>query len=350
MAAQSAASLQAKYAELRPQLAANQFQKPLHLDSSESDSHVAGNAYAIIDHPFAAAAAALTSPGNWCEVLILHINTKYCRPYPGGPGSVLNVSMGTKGEQPLDEAYRVLLAWRVAAQGPDYLQVSMDAAEGPLSSRDYRIAFEAVPVEGGRTFIRLSYAYAFGTAGRLAMQLYLGTAGRDKVGFTIAGKQADGLPRHIGGTRGAVERNTMRYFLAIEAFLGALSVPPPAQFEKRLRDWFAASERYPRQLREMGQREYLDMKRKEHLRQQAGLTGRLLQFSLLFQPFTFKLDELLPDMGLVDEDVLQHGLGGLLVDHRVGQLRLDGGLARVQAADHFLQPPDARFEALPRRG
>jgi hypothetical protein len=41
--------------------------------------------------------------------------------------------------------------------------------------------------------------------------------------------------------------------------------------EKRLRDWFAAAERYPRQLHEMEQDEYLDMKRKEHLRQQAGL-------------------------------------------------------------------------------
>ena len=40
--------------------------------------------------------------------------------------------------------------------------------------------------------------------------------------------------------------------------------------EKSLRDWFAGSERYPRQLHEMGEAEYLAMKRKEYLRQQAG--------------------------------------------------------------------------------
>ena len=60
----------------------------------------------------------------------------------------------------------------------------------------------------------------------------------------------------------------MRYYLAIEAFLGALSVPPRARLEKRLHDWFAAVERYPLQLHELEQGEYLDMKRREYLRQQ----------------------------------------------------------------------------------
>ena len=101
------------------------------------------------------------------------------------------------------------------------------------------------------------------------MQAYLGTIGSDKVGFTVVGKQSDGQPLHVGGMRGLVERNTMRYYLAIEAFLGALSAPPQARLEKRLHDWFAAVERYPRQLHEMEQAEYLDMKRKEYLRQQA---------------------------------------------------------------------------------
>jgi hypothetical protein len=107
--------------------------------------------------------------------------------------------------------------------------------------------------------------------GRLAMQAYLGTVGSSKVGFTVVGTQPDGERRFIGGMRGLVERNTMRYYLAIEAFLGALGAPPQARLEKRLRDWFAATERYPRQLHEMEQDEYLDMKRREHQRQQAGI-------------------------------------------------------------------------------
>ena len=272
----SAGSLRAKYAELRNQLSNNQFQKPLYLDSSESPDGVTGNVYALIDYAFATVAAALNSPDDWCEILILHINTKYCRASKGHQATVLNVNIGNKYDQPLDQAYRVEFVYRVAAQTSNYLQVRLNADQGPLSTRDYRIVLETVQVDNGRTFIHLSYSYAFGMMGRLAMQVYLGTTGRSKVGFTVTGTQADGQPLHIGGTRGVVERNTMRYYLAIEAFLGALSAPPQARLEKRLRDWFAAAERYPRQLHEMEQGEYLDMKRREYLRQQAGLPPRLM--------------------------------------------------------------------------
>jgi hypothetical protein len=105
----------------------------------------------------------------------------------------------------------------------------------------------------------------------MAMKFYLGTTGRNKVGFTVVGTQSDGQTLYVGGMRGVAERNTMRYYLAIEAFLGALSAPPQARLAKRLGDWFAASERYPRQLHEIEQAEYLEMKRSEILRQQASL-------------------------------------------------------------------------------
>jgi hypothetical protein len=272
--ANRAAGLRAKYAALSGQLGDNQFRKPLHLDSSESAESVSGDVHALVAHPFATVAAALTSPGDWCEILSLHINTKSCRASAGARGSVLVLSIGTKHDQPLAEAHGLELAFQVSARSADYLQVRMNADQGPLSTRDYRLVLEAVPLDGGRTFIHLSYSYGFGMAGRLAMQAYLGTLGRSKVGFTVTGVQADGQPRHIGGIRGVVERNTMRHYLAIEAFLGALSAPPQARLEKRLRDWFAAAAQYPRQLHEMERDEYLDMKRSEHRRQQAGVPPR----------------------------------------------------------------------------
>lgn len=268
---ESAGRLRAKYAELRNQLGNNPFGKPLYLDSGESSDGLTGDIHALVEHPFAAAAAALNSPAEWCEILILHVNVKYCRAATGGEGNVLNVSVGRKYDQPLEKTYSVAFVYRIAAQAPDYLQVRLNAEQGPLSTRDYRIVLEAIPVDGGRTFIHLSYSYGFGMAGRLAMQAYLATIGKGKVGFTVVGTQADGQPRHIGGMRGVVERNTMRYYLAIESFLGALSAPPQARLEKRLRDWFAAIERYPRQLHEMEQGEYLVMKRREYLRQQGTL-------------------------------------------------------------------------------
>jgi len=263
--------MRARYDGLQNLLSRNQFQKPLYLDSSETSDSVAGDIYARIDHPFATVRAALNNPGDWCEILILHVNTKYCRASSGNQGTVLNVSIGKKYDEPLDDAYRVDFGYRVVAQTANYLQVKLKADVGPFSTRDYRIVLEAIPLETGQTFIHFSYSYSYGMVGRLALQVYLATVGRNKVGFAVVGQQSDGQPRHISGMRGLVERNTMRYYLAIEAFLGAASAPPGARLEKRLVDWFAAIERYPRQLHEMEQGEYLDMKRKEYLRQQSGL-------------------------------------------------------------------------------
>jgi hypothetical protein len=67
-----------------------------------------------------------------------------------------------------------------------------------------------------------------------------------------------------------VERNTMRYYLAIEAYLGELAIPRAQQFERRLAAWFAGVERYPVQLHELELGEYLALKREQAQRQQAG--------------------------------------------------------------------------------
>ena len=266
----NAAVLLAKYRALQAQPGSNQFKTPLYLESGETTDGVAGNIHALVDHPFATTAVALNGPGRWCDILLLHLNTKYCRASTDGQASALRVYIGKKHDQPLEDAYLVNFAWRVVAATPDYLKIMLTADEGPLSTYDYRIMLEAVPLDNGRTLLHLAYSYSFGFAGRVAMQAYLGTIGSDKLGFTAVGKQADGQTAYIGGMRGLVERNTMRYFLAIESYLGALSAPPQARLEKSLRDWFAAVERHPRQLHELEQGEYLEMKRKEYVRARVG--------------------------------------------------------------------------------
>jgi len=67
----------------------------------------------------------------------------------------------------------------------------------------------------------------------------------------------------VDGLRGALERNVMRYYLAIDAYLAASASPPQEQLEERLRDWFESTERYALQLHEVDQNEYLEMKRRE---------------------------------------------------------------------------------------
>ena len=271
MDANSPASLLAQYAAAQGRLDQNQFQRPLYLDSSETANGVSGDIYARVNYPFATVRTALNKPGNWCEIMILHVNTKYCRAALTESGNVLHVSIGKKFDQPVDDAYRLVFAYQVATQAPDFLRITLNAAKGPLSTKNYRIALEAIPLNSGQTFIHLSYSYGYGLLGRLALQAYLGSVGKDKVGFTVSGTQVNGRQRYIGGIRGMMERNTMRYYLATDAFLNALSTSPQAQPEKRLRDWYAASERYPLQLHEMDQAAYLNMKHLEIQRQQTML-------------------------------------------------------------------------------
>ncbi len=263
-----AAGLSAKYAALKDRLAETSFGRPLQMESREGNDTVSGEIHALVDHSFAVTAAALGTPSQWCDILILHLNTKYCRPSADSDAATLHVVIGTKFDQPIVDAHRVDFAYRVVAKTADYLQVNLVASEGPLGTHDLRIVVAAMPADGGKTFIRLSYSYGYGTMARLAMQAYLRTIANDKVGFTVVGKEEDGAPHFVRGMRGVVERNTMRYYLAIEAFLGALSAPPNARMAKSLGDWFNATERYPRQLHEMGRAEYLEMKHREYARQQ----------------------------------------------------------------------------------
>lgn len=264
------AALRARFDSLADKLTYNQFRRPLSMESKEGGDTVSGELYAIVNHPFASAGGTLTKADEWCEILLLHLNTKYCRAAAEGTATVLHVNIGAKHDQPLAESHRVDFAYEVVASRADYFQVVLGAAQGPMGTRAYRIALEAAPAAGGKTYLHLSYSYSYGVAGRIAMLAYLASAGRDKVGFSLSGKEGGSKAGYVGGMRGVIERNTMRYYLAIEAYLGALSVPSSARTEKSLRDWFAAVERFPRQLHEMESADYLAMKRREYSRQRGG--------------------------------------------------------------------------------
>lgn len=267
-----AASLRSKYRSLTQQFAHNPFQRPLYLESKELPSALNGDIYGVVNYPFTTVDGTLNDPAqgpaNWCDVLILHLNTKYCHASTGASGTVLAVNIGKKTEESLASSYRVQFDYRPVISMPDYFRVELTAATGPFGTKNYRIVLEAIPVDNSRTFIHLTYAYGYGTAGRIAMKTYLGTIGSDKVGFSSTSDSSTNETQYIGGMRGLVERNTMRYYLAIEAYLGALSSPSNARLDKRLTDWFDATEQYPRQLHEVSRADYMQMKHDEYQRQQ----------------------------------------------------------------------------------
>jgi hypothetical protein len=266
-AASGPAALRARHAALAPQLAGNAFGGPLVLQSDENARRIEGDVYAVVDHPYAKVVAALSDPAQWCEILILHLNTKYCRHVEEQGATRVDLRVGKKQPQSVQAASLLSFTWRTPQARPDYLSVQMDAADGPYDTRDYRLLAEAVPLEGGRTFVHLGYGLSYGGASDFAMNLYLNTVGRDKVGFTrMKGPGDDG---YVGGMRGVTERNTMRYYLAIDAYLDSLAAPAEQQLEKRLQAWFEATEKYPRQLREVDREAYLRMKRSEVQRQQS---------------------------------------------------------------------------------
>lgn len=271
--AQNADSLISHYSALRGQLANNQFQRPLYLESSETKDTIKGEIYALLQQPYALVAPALRDVGHWCDILILHLNVKRCISTSPKAGETLSINIGRKSDQPLSDTYLFEFHYNEVANTSDYLQLELNAEQGPLSTSRYRIALELTGIDAQRSFLHMSYSYSYGTAARVAVLGYLATIGRDKVGFSIAQISATGQPIHIGGMRGVIERNTMRYYLAVESYLGALSTPMPERIEKRLNDWYAGVERYPAQLHELERGEYLDMKHSELLRQQVPVSS-----------------------------------------------------------------------------
>ena len=256
-----------KHAALSAALANNAFGRPLVIESIEGNGRITGHAYAVIDAPFATASAAFQSPDRLCDLIILHLNTKYCRPAAQQGAAVLNVNFGKKTPQELGDTFALAFTMNVQTASPELLSVLLDAKDGPLGTSNYRIAIDAVPLPGAKTFLHLRYSYGYGVAGKIAMSGYLATAGSKKVGFTKVGKGTNA--GYIGGMRGAVERNTMRYYLAIDSYLANVNKPPAEQQTARLNHWFDATEKYPEQLGEIEKDNDLSMKKAEYLRQQS---------------------------------------------------------------------------------
>jgi hypothetical protein len=257
--AQNAQALRARHAALRAELADNPFGRPLYVESSENAGEHKGAIYAVIEQPFTRVGSALRRAGQWCDVLILQANVKNCE----AGNDTLGIFVARKPTDSPDRAYRVDFSYDVPAAGDDYLHVALNAPEGALGTTDYRIRLEAAPLDPSRTFLHLAYSYTLRSAARMGMNLYLGTSGRDKVGFSVVGRTPDGRPVHVGGVRGVVERNTMRYYLAVEAYLATLDAPVAERMEKRLRAFHAELERYPQQLHELELAEYLEIKRRD---------------------------------------------------------------------------------------
>ena len=257
--AQDARALIGRHGALQNQLADNPFGRALHVESTAAGGRQKGDIHAVIEQPYRVIAPALARPADWCDILTLQVNVKGCK----FSEQSLAAFVGRKARDSLDNAHRLDLRFQAAATGKDYLHVVLTSPSGPFGTRDYEIRLEATPLDSGRTFVHLSYAYTLGTIARLGMDAYLVGAGRDKVGFSVVDRRPDGAAVYVDGVRGMVERSAMRYYLAIEATADALSLPADQRLDARLRNWYTSITRYPQLREQVGADEYVEMKRRE---------------------------------------------------------------------------------------
>lgn len=258
-----ARALLAKYPAIKGKLDKNQFGAPVYLESAEAEGSLRVDMYGIFQQPFAAVREALLSPANWCDITTLHVNIKACTWNKTSDQTLLTLYSGRKYYQAPVDAYRLKLKFRPVSKQPDYFDLALSGDEGPLRTRDHRIRLEGTPLDRGRTLVHLSYTYSHGPMASMAIKTYFATIARDKVGFSVV-DGADGTHPYVNGVRGSIERNTVRYYLALETYLDTLKYPEAGRFEQRIRRWYDLTARYPRQLKEMEKGEYLAGKRREH--------------------------------------------------------------------------------------
>jgi hypothetical protein len=248
-------------------LETNGFGLPLFLESFEQNDKVHVDVYGIFEYPFSSVVNVLRDPANWCDIVSLHPNVKACTSRDLPSAGLLTFYVGRKVYQAPEETRQVVYQYKNVDQQQEYLDIMLSADTGPFGTRDHRMRFEALPLDGGRTFVHVSYTYSDSAALRLAGKVYFATIGSGKVGFTVTGTDTSGDPVYVGGPRGAIERNAVRYYLAIQSYMNTLRYPEERRFSMRISEWYDLTARYRKQLFELDRKDYLAFKTRERLHQ-----------------------------------------------------------------------------------
>jgi hypothetical protein len=263
------AQLHEKYKSFQPHLENSVFGEPIHLESRVTDRRVEGDVFSIMPATADNMLTLLESPRELCNVLSLHTNIKGCIVRRDGGRVELAVYLGRKYYQPAESVSKIQYSMNSRALADGYVAVSLTAPDAPFGVHDQSIVIEAVPVAPDKLFLHMGYHYGYGMLGRLAMEGYFMTLGRGKVGFSKVKTTPDGEPVYIDGMQGLVERNTMRYFLALKTCLETLSLSDREdRFSTRLERWYDLTGEYKRQLYELPKAEYIAMKKRERAHQE----------------------------------------------------------------------------------
>ncbi len=262
----SAGALRAKYQlhQARPPI---QSSLPITIEAGQGGGRMRGDVYATLDYPYAQVVDTLRRGSNWCEIASLHLNVKACTHETRRDVTRLTFYSGRKHYQPPEASRPFIYEFRVQTHGPDYFRAVLTPDTVTRDTEQNQILVEAIPLGRDRVFLHVRYSFKYSLWMRLATGSYFATLGRDKTGFSVTGTDRLGRPVRATGIVGAVERNAVRYYLALQAYFSTLGVAGPDRYERRLSHWFDLTEQYAGQLREIGKAEYLSSKRRERAQQ-----------------------------------------------------------------------------------
>jgi hypothetical protein len=251
--------LSEKYHEIEADLKKSPFGLSVHMESFVSSNSSHADIYGIVNHPFEIVKNSLQSPSGLCDIFMLTINIRACTYDKVGNDWSLTVYEVKRYFDPLESAFPIRFKLTSDQQQKQF-RISLAADEGPFNTKDHLFLIEAVPLDENRTFIGLHYFFTYSSFGYFKINTYFSLFGREKVGFTVLNeRQAN--PAYVTGLRGAEERNVMRYYLAILAYLDALESPADQRFERRLTLWYDLTAKYKKQLFEMEKEDYLGYKK-----------------------------------------------------------------------------------------
>jgi hypothetical protein len=232
----------------------------IHIRSSAEDDYLHAEVYAIVPYPLETLRYALIKPSSWCDFVTLHPNIKACT-YNDGPQPTLDFYAGRKHYEPPEIADQLRYQFKVLQDTDHVFSVALRAAAGPMGTGDYLIRVGCYRFDSD-VLLHLTVSYKTSYRSQVATSLYLSTLGADKVGFSRKANE-QGEMVYVDGVNGIIERNVMRYYLALTVYMERFNQPTRDTHLKCAAAWYDATEAYKQQLHELNRLDYLQTKQKE---------------------------------------------------------------------------------------
>ncbi len=220
--------------------------------------------YGTTQHPFSRLSDELRSPDNLCHILLLHPNVRGCAYQKINGASVLTVHQVNKFDRPLKDAYIIKYKYQVIAQDSQLLSLLLSADRGPFQTKDHQFSLKAIPLGKDTTLIKIGYSFRYGPGSYLLIKSYFAVWGNRMIGFSKPARQSGPGNVYVRGLRGATERNIVRYYLAIIAYMDTVNDQEDQRFQDRINRWYDLTTRYKKQLYFADKDRYVALKRRDH--------------------------------------------------------------------------------------